>query len=258
MDLQLMGKRVLITGASKGIGQACALSFAREGAVPVLVARDESALQSLAADILEQTGQSAEVLAQDLAAAGAAEAVIKHVGDIDILVNNAGAVPGGGLEQVDEASWRTGWELKVHGYINLVRAYYPRMCAAGAGVVANVIGMAASSPRYDYICGAAANASLVAFTRALGGEAPKHGVRVFGVNPSRTRTDRVMTLARQRAQARWGDPDRWQETLTGLPFDRLMEPEEVADMVVFGSSPRAAYLSATVIDLDGGAQYCGA
>ncbi|WP_154587142.1 SDR family oxidoreductase, partial [Bordetella pertussis] len=97
-----------------------------------------------------------------------------------------------------------------------------------------------------------------AFTRALGGEGPRHGVRVFGVNPSRTRTDRVLGLAQQRAQARWNDPDRWQETLSGLPFDRLMEPAEVADVVVFGCSPRAGYLSATVIDLDGGEQYRGA
>ncbi|WP_154589461.1 SDR family oxidoreductase, partial [Bordetella pertussis] len=91
-----------------------------------------------------------------------------------------------------------------------------------------------------------------------GGEGPRHGVRVFGVNPSRTRTDRVLGLAQQRAQARWNDPDRWQETLSGLPFDRLMEPAEVADVVVFGCSPRAGYLSATVIDLDGGEQYRGA
>jgi len=143
----------------------------------------------------------------------------------------------------------------VHGYIGLARHYYPRMREAGSGVIANIIGMAGSAPRADYICGAAANASLIAFTRALGGESPRHGVRVFGVNPSRTRTDRVLTLARQRAQARWGDESKWQETLSDLPFGRLMEPAEVADMIVFGASPRAGYLSGTVIDLDGGEQY---
>ena len=97
--------------------------------------------------------------------------------------------------------------------------------------------------------------TMKSFTRALGGESPRHGVRVFGVNPSRTRTDRVLTLARQRAQARWGDESKWQETLSDLPFGRLMEPAEVADMIVFGASPRAGYLSGTVIDLDGGEQY---
>ena len=74
---------------------------------------------------------------------------------VDILVNNAGAVPGGALDQVDDERWLAGWELKVHGYIRLARLYYPLMREAGAGVIANVIGMAGSAPRADYICGAA-------------------------------------------------------------------------------------------------------
>ncbi|WP_144637794.1 SDR family oxidoreductase [Bordetella genomosp. 13] len=257
MDLQLNGKRVLVTGASKGIGLACALSFAREGARPVLVARDAQALAEAAALVAQQTGVQAEVQACDLSEPDAAARLAQRVGAVDILVNNAGAVPGGTLAQVDDARWRAGWELKVYGYINLARLYYPDMRQAGGGVIANIIGMAGSAPRPDYICGAAANAALAGFTRALGAEGPRHGVRVFGVNPSRTRTDRVLALARQRAQARWGDPERWQETLAGLPFNRLMEPAEVADLVVFGCSPRAGYLSATVIDLDGGEQYAG-
>lgn len=255
MDLQLQGKRVLVTGASKGIGLACATAFAREGAEPILVARDGAALQAAAQAIQAQTGKAVRTLALDLAQAGAAARVLDEAGAVDILVNNAGAVPGGALDQVADDRWRAGWELKVHGYIDLARHYYPLMRQAGTGVIANVIGMAGSAPRADYICGAAANASLIAFTRALGGDAPRHGVRVFGVNPSRTRTDRVLTLAKQRAQARWGDESRWEETLSDLPFGRLMEAEEVADMVVFGSSPRAGYLSGTVIDLDGGEQY---
>ncbi len=257
MDLQLGGKRVLITGASKGIGLACAHSFAREGALPILVARDRAALAEAAEDIRRQTGVAAGFLASDLAQAGAAEALAREAGSIDILVNNAGAIPGGTLEQVDEARWRAAWELKVYGYINLTRACYPAMRERGSGVVANIIGKAGVAPRADYICGATANAGLIAFTRALGGEAPQHGLRVFGVNPTRTRTDRVMTLARQRAQARWNDPERWRETLTDLPFGRLTEPAEIADMIVFGCSPRAGYLSGTVIDLDGGEQYTG-
>ncbi|PND32702.1 short-chain dehydrogenase [Achromobacter pulmonis] len=255
MDLQLGGKRVLITGASKGIGLACAIAFAREGAQPILVARDDAALRAASEAIGEHTGEPVQAHTLDLAQTGAAQRLAEMAGDVDILVNNAGAVPGGALEQVQDERWRAGWDLKVHGYIDLARHYYPRMRAAGAGVIANIIGMAGSAPRADYICGAAANASLIAFTRALGGEAPRHGVRVFGVNPSRTRTDRVLTLAQQRAQARWGDESRWQETLTDLPFGRLMEPAEVADMIVFGASPRAGYLSGTVIDLDGGGQY---
>ncbi|ARP95990.1 SDR family oxidoreductase [Bordetella genomosp. 13] len=257
MDLQLKDKRVLITGASKGIGLACALAFAREGARPVLVARNAQVLAEAAGQVAQQAGVQVDIMAFDLAEPHAAARLADRAGSIDILVNNAGAVPGGALDQVDDARWRAGWELKVYGYIALTREYYPAMCRAGTGVIANIIGMGGAAPRPDYICGAAANASLIGFTRALGADAPRHGVRVFGVNPSRTRTDRVTTMARQRAEARWGDADRWQETLTDLPFDRLMEPAEVADLVVFGCSPRAGYLSSTVIDLDGGEQYRG-
>lgn len=255
MDLQLGGKRDLITGASKGIGLACALSFAREGALPVLVSRDGPALEKAAARIRQETGEAAEYLVSDLSQPGAAQALADQAGLIDILVNNAGAIPGGSLEQVDEARWREGWDLKVFGFINLTRACYPVMRERGSGVIANVIGIAGAVPRADYICGTAANASLIAFTRALGGDAPKHGLRVFGVNPTRTRTDRVETLARQRAQAQFGDPERWQETLTGLPFGRLTDAAEIADMVVFGCSARAGYLSGTVIDIDAGEQH---
>ncbi|MGN6580889.1 MAG: SDR family oxidoreductase [Bordetella sp.] len=257
MNLHLSGKRVLVTGATKGIGLACAQSFAAEGARIVLAGRDAASLQQAAEKMADENRVQTEVVVGDLAEPGAAQRLAAQVGAVDILVNNAGAVPGGGLEQVDEARWRAGWELKVYGFINLARCYYPRMRDAGSGVIANIIGMAGASPRPDYICGAAANAALIAFTRALGGQAPDHGVRVFGVNPSRTRTDRVVALARQKAQVRFNDPERWEETLTGLPFHRLMEPSEVADLVVFGCSPRAGYLSGTVIDLDGGEQYAG-
>jgi len=257
MDLQLSGRRVLVTGASRGIGLACARSFASEGARLVLVGRDAQALAHAAQQIAGQTGAAAETFACDLAEPGAVERLAGQIGAVDVLVNNAGAVPGGSLDQVEDERWRAGWELKVYGYIQLSRLYYPRMQQAGSGVIANVIGMAGASPRPDYICGAAANAALIGFTRALGAEAPRHGVRVFGVNPSRTRTERVVSMARQRAQARFDDSERWQETLTGLPFNRLMEPAEVADLIVFGCSPRAAYLSGTVIDLDGGEQYSG-
>ena len=183
MDLQLEGKRVLITGASKGIGLAAALAFAREGASPTLVGRDPAALRAAADAVSAQTGMPAACVALDLGRADAPQELLRQAGPVDILVNNAGAVPGGALDQVDDERWLAGWELKVHGYIRLARLYYPLMREAGAGVIANVIGMAGSAPRADYICGAAANASLIAFTRALGGEAPRHGVRVFGLNP---------------------------------------------------------------------------
>jgi 3-oxoacyl-[acyl-carrier protein] reductase len=255
MDLKLSGKRVLITGASQGIGYACALAFAREGAQPILVARNAEALRQAADTIEQETRVVAQTLSLDLATDGAATSLAEQVGDLDILVNNAGAIPGGNLEQVNEARWRDAWELKLFGYINLTRAYLSRMEAAGQGVIANVVGMAGVAPRYAYICGGTANAALNAFTQAVGAESQKHGVRVFGVNPSATRTERIVTLSREMALARFSDASRWQELTSELPFARLLEPDEVANFVVFGCSPLAGYLTGTMINLDGGQNY---
>lgn len=255
MDLQLSGRRVIVTGGSKGIGLAIAMSFAREGAQPVLVARARATLEQAAAAIGQETGVAAELLALDLASAEGVAALVAAAGDADILVNNAGAIPGGPLEAVDDARWRSAWELKLYGYINLVRALLPRMEQRGSGVIANIIGMAGAAPRADYLCGSTANAALMAFTRAVGAASPRHGVRVFGINPSLTRSDRMETILRGQAAQKFGDAERWLELTHGLPFGRSIEPREIADLTVFGCSPRAAYLTGTVIDVDGGQLY---
>lgn len=255
MDLQLQGRRVLVTGGSKGIGLAVATSFAREGAQPVLVSRSAEMLEQAVSAIRKETGVAAQVLAIDLSAPGAIDSVVERAGDVDILVNNAGAIPGGSLSQVDDATWRRSWELKLFGYIHLVRAVLPRMEQRGSGVIANIIGMAGAAPRNDYICGSTANAALMAFTQAVGAASPRHGVRVFGINPSPTRTDRMETSLRAQAATKLGDENRWMELASGLPFGRPTEPQEIADLTVFCCSGRAGYLTGTVINVDGGQMY---
>lgn len=247
MDLQLAGKRVLVTGASKGIGYACALGFAREGARPVLVARHADSLARAATSIAAETGVQADVVAMDMGVAGAATTLAGQLGDIDILINNAGSIPGGDLSKIDDARWRSAWDLKLYGYIELIRAYLPRMQANRSGVIANIIGMAGVANRYDYVCGSTANAALIAFTNSVGAASTEHGVRVFGINPSPTRTERMLS--------RFTEPGALEKAARDLPFSRFMEPAEVAHMVVCGCSPRAGYLSGTVINLDGGLLY---
>lgn len=255
MDLQIQGRRVLVTGGSRGIGLAIALSFAREGARPLLVSRSPEALDAAVAIIHTQTGVRASVLALDMGQPGAEAKLLSQAGDIDILVNNAGAIPGGGLTDIDEARWREAWELKLFGYINLVRAMLPVMAARRSGVIANIIGMAGVAPRSEYIVGSTANAALIAFTQALGATSPRSGVRVFGINPSPTRSDRMETMLRAKATAILGDEARWMELTTALPFGRLAEPREIADITAFCCSPLAGYLSGTTINVDGGQMY---
>jgi 3-oxoacyl-[acyl-carrier protein] reductase len=252
MDLNLAGRKVLVTGASKGIGLAVANSFAAEGCSVVLIARTEAALQAAREQIRQRHNVGVEIMALDIATAGSSEKIVAAFPDIDILVNNAGAIPGGNIEAVTEQIWRQAWELKVFGYVNLCRQYFSRMKARKSGVIANVVGLAATRMMFDYIAGTMGNAGIVAFTKALGSKSVDHNVRVFGVNPPMTATDRMITLSRTRAQEQFGDPERWRETLKGLPFDRPATPEEIADAVVFLSSPRASYVSGIVLDIDGG------
>jgi 3-oxoacyl-[acyl-carrier protein] reductase len=261
MDLKLRGKRVLITGGSKGIGLACARAYLAEGCSVVLVSRDAVQL-AMAAGELNAGANLVTTHAADLSDGTARKSLAAAFPDIDILVNNAGAIPAGGLLDLTMERWQEAWNLKVFGYIHLTQLYLSQMKdrpkTSDGGVIVNIIGSAGRSPRYDYICGATGNAALIAFTGAAGGKAVDWGVRLFGINPAATRTDRNITLNKTRAREKFGDENRWEEMLTGLPLDRLIEPMEIANSCVFLSSPACGYVSGTVLDVDGGGHYRGA
>ncbi len=255
MDLKLNDKTVVVTGASRGIGLACAEAFLAEGASVTLVSRPSSTLDAAVARLGEQYPGAVRGTAADLATADGLAAVGAELATVDIVVNNAGAIPGGGLEAVDDATWRQAWDLKLFGYLEVCRRCLPAMRERGSGVIVNVIGYAGAAPRYDYISGSMANSALMAFTRATGGKSPSWGVRIVGVNPGATQTDRLVSVSKGRAVERFGDESRWQEMLAHLPFGRAASPEEIGDLVAFVASPRASYLSGVVIDADAGAMW---
>jgi len=255
MDLQLAGKKVLVTGGSKGIGVAIGEAFAAEGANVILVSRSADALSKAADDIRSRHQANVTTHAADLSQESAREAIMARFPDIDILVNNAGAIPGGSILDMSMAKWTEAWALKVMGYIHMTQLALQQMKPRKSGTIINIIGMAGPAPRWDYICGSTGNAGLNAFTKGIGSGAADFGVRVFGINPAATRTDRIMTLTKTRAQTTFGDENRWEELLQGLPFGRLKEPQEVAALTVMLAAPQVAYLSGTVIDMDGGGQY---
>ncbi|VVE13650.1 short-chain dehydrogenase/reductase [Pandoraea cepalis] len=256
MDLNLQGKKVLVTGGSRGIGFDCCRLFLEEGCDVTLVASDEARVKS-AVSRLQQPGAMINGLSVDLSSRTLPQKLLEKLGEVDVVVNNAGAIPGGGLDKVSDEVWRSAWELKLFGYLNVTRAALPSMLARGSGVIINVIGIAGAAPRYDYISGSTANAALIAFTKATGAHASRNGVRVVGVNPGPTETDRLVNLYRSRAAERFGDPERWKEMLSDMPFGRAAKAEEIASLVVFLSSSRSAYVNGTVIDVDGGACYMG-
>jgi len=144
LDLKLTNKKVLITGASKGIGAALAESFAAEGAHLLLNARDAAMLESLAQSLRSRFQVRVEIHSADLRISDQLAKLAADCADIDILVNNAGDIPGGSILTVDENMWRHAWDLKVFGYINLCRLAYAEMKRRGSGVIVNNIGWGAS------------------------------------------------------------------------------------------------------------------
>ena len=252
MDLHLRGKRVLITGASKGIGAAAAEAFAEEGCNLRLAARNVEQMKALADRLRGSHQIDVQVHGVDLRDAQALAKLATDANDIDILVNNAGDIPGGSLDAIDETKWRHAWELKVFGYINLTRMIYAQMKARGHGVIINDIGAAGEKFDANYITGSTGNAALMAFTRALGGKSLKDNIRVVGINPGPVGTDRHVTLMKTRASTQLGDENRYRELQQGLPLNRPAHPREIGDLMAFLASDRSGYTSGVIVTVDGG------
>jgi hypothetical protein len=252
MELGLRGKRALVTGASKGIGRACAEVLAEEGCDVVLVSRTAADLEAARAAIVAKHNVAVRIYPFDLSQSRNVDQLAAECPDTEILINNAGAIPGGNIDTVDEVRWREAWDLKVFGYVNMTRRFYALMRERKQGVIINILGAAGENPDFDYIAGSSGNASLMAFTRAMGGTAPRDGLRVVGINPGPVLTERLVTLTRQRAHQHLGDAEPWPELMQGHAFGRAAKPEEIAWMTAFLASGKSGYTTGSIITIDGG------
>jgi NAD(P)-dependent dehydrogenase (short-subunit alcohol dehydrogenase family) len=252
MELGLQGRRVLVTGGSQGIGLAVARGFVDEGASVTIVARDAARLARAAAELSRRPGAEVRTRSADLAQAGAAQALADAFPDTDILVNNAGAVPTGDIFAVDETRWREAWELKVYGYVNLMRAMYAHMRGRAPKVIVNVLGIGGERPQWRYVCGNAANVALAGVTKSLGGRSIDDGIRVVAVNPGGVETERMVAIQQARAARELGDAGRWREFFADKPLQRAATPEEVANVILFLASDKASWVSGAVVPVDGG------
>jgi len=251
MDLQLRGRTALITGASKGIGLACAEVLAEEGCHLHLAARNGPAMEDAAERLRDTFKVRVTVHALDLASTTAMEKLAADAGDIDILINNAGDIPAGGLSVVTDQALRDGFDLKVFGYITLTRLYYPRMKGKD-GVIVNVIGNSGENWDASYFAGSTGNAALMSFTKAIGGRSLDDGIRVVGINPGPVATDRMVKIMKRKAIDMLGDEARWRELFDKYPGKRPATARETADLCAFMASPRAGYITGTVVTIDGG------
>jgi NAD(P)-dependent dehydrogenase (short-subunit alcohol dehydrogenase family) len=252
MDLQIRSRTALVTGGSKGIGEAIAKRLAIEGCNVVLVARSQTELEAAAQRIRAEGGGAVSVLPADLGAPGAIAAIAQAWPHIDILVNNAGDIPGGTIEELTDAAVRDSWGVKVFGYMDLCRHYLPAMKKQGGGVILNVIGVAGEMVDAGYVAGCAGNAALIAMTKAIGSTSIDAGVRVLGINPGPVATERLTKILRKRAGQRLGDAERWRELAAQFPGGRPAHVDEIAAMAALLCSPLSGYTTGAVVNIDGG------
>ena len=149
MELGLRGRKALVTGASRGIGRACAEVLAEEGCEIVLVSRTAADLEAARAAIVAKHNVAVRCFPLDLSDSRSVGKLAVECPETEILINNAGAIPRGTIAEMDEARWREAWDLKVFGYVNMTRRFYALMAARKQGVIINIIGAAGESVQSD-------------------------------------------------------------------------------------------------------------
>lgn len=253
----LTGTVAVITGGSKGIGEAIARRLAADGADLVIAARTAEDLDAVAASIVADTGRRVETVAADLSTSEGSQtlfdAATAAYGTIDILVNNAGATKGGKFLDLDDDVWMDGFALKFHGAVRLCRLFWPSLTESHGSVV-NVIGGLARTPAPDIMIGGAVNAAFSNFTKALAGVGLVDDVNVNAVLPGQTVTERLGSILATRAEAAGQSVDEFQDALVAKQgIRRLGQPEDVAAVVSFLCSPEARHVQGVSIGVDGGA-----
>lgn len=258
MDLGLKGKRAIVTGASRGIGYACAIALAEEGARVCVTARDEELLKKTITDI-EAAGGEGVLLAGDLTKSETCRAVVDACtgawGGVDVLINNAGAAKGGDILDLDPDLITDALSLKSYGYLRMAQLVIPHMREGGWGRIVNIAGGAGASPQRGNIPTSVANATIYNVSRALSDAVSRDGIQVNLVNPGMTNTQRARDLLQARAAKEGRDVEAVLADLgASLPAGRIAEPEEVARVACFLASEACSYVFGSSVFMDGGAR----
>ncbi len=260
MDLQLKGKRALVTGGSKGIGKAVARALLLEGADVALLARHEQTLLDAVSELALQTGGDviavvADTTDDEQVRHAVAVAARQLGGTIDILVNAAAEVAGYSappkLEEIAGDAFHREMDTKVMGYIRCAREVVPGMRAAGWGRIVNISGLAARQS--GSAVGSMRNIAVAALTKNMADELGPAGIQVTVVHPGVTRTERTAPLIAQKAAASGRDAsDIEREMAEGNSIRHLVDAREVADVVAFLCSPRSRAINGDAIAVGGG------
>jgi 3-oxoacyl-[acyl-carrier protein] reductase len=257
MDLQLKGKRALVTGASRGLGYATGRTLAQEGCDLAINSRDPQKLSDAARTLVAESGTKVIPLPGDVADPVLPQSLIQQtvegLGGLDILITNAGGPPAGGFEDFDDQDWGQAVELSLLSHVRLIRAALPHLRKSEAPSVLTVTSISVKQPVPDLILSNSVRAATVGMTKTLALELGSEGIRFNSILPSWTVTERITELMEYRAQSRGttvGDEINLQSA--DIPLGRMGTPEEFANVAVFLVSPAASYLTGSMISVDGG------
>ncbi|MBI5627459.1 MAG: SDR family oxidoreductase [Candidatus Rokubacteria bacterium] len=257
MDLGLKGKTAFVAAASKGMGRACALGLAAEGARVALCARSEGPLREAAEDVRKRTGAEVLAVPADLSRAEDVARVMARTaeafGGVDVLVANVGGPPPGGFDQMTDEQWKQAFEQVHLSTVRLIRAVLPHMRQRKWGRILAIQSSSVKQPVDGLVLSNGIRPGVAGLFKTLAAEVAKDNITVNLVLPGRIMTDRFIHHQTERAQTA-GRSLEAQIALSGadIPVGRVGTPEEFANMVVFLASERASYVTGAAIQVDGG------
>jgi NAD(P)-dependent dehydrogenase (short-subunit alcohol dehydrogenase family) len=258
VDLDLTGKRAVVTGGSRGIGKSVAKALAEEGCDVVVAARGREALDVTASELATATGRRVVAVAVDTGSLESVQAMVETavdaLGGVDILVNSAArpmgqSAPPKLADITDELFW-DDVNVKVMGYLRCAQAVAPLMAAQGWGRIVNISGLGARS--VGSAIGSMRNVAVAAMTKNLADELGPKGINVTVVHPGLTRTEATPGVIARLAAARGISEAEAERSLTGNSIRRIVDAEEVASVVVFLASPRSVAINGDAIACGGG------